>query len=139
MNDLLKAYTSNFKKKSKFKMKYKSKKFDGDSIVIHSKHWKKQGVFHPRLFGKEPIRAASEQLPDKLDYDTRLHRTRYGEYYLCILKPLEILGDNQIRDTNNNNNNGGERIVALDPGVRTFMTSYSPSGQVYHLNSEKEI
>jgi hypothetical protein len=59
MNDLLKAYKTNFavqkKSKTPFKMKYRSKKNESESIVIHAKHWKKAGMFHPKAFGKEPI------------------------------------------------------------------------------------
>jgi hypothetical protein len=72
MNDLLKAYKTNFAKgeEHKFEIRYKSKKQDQESIVIHSKHWKKAGVFYTSFFGNEPIRAA-EPLPEKLDYDSR--------------------------------------------------------------------
>jgi putative transposase len=127
MNDLLKAYKTNFavqkKSKTPFKMKYRSKKNESESIVIHAKHWKKAGMFHPKAFGKEPIRA-SEPLPDKLTYDCRLQRTRLGEFYLCLLMPLEVRGDNQAPSFTNIE----DGIIALDPGVRTFMTGYSPSG-----------
>lgn len=125
MNDLLKAYMTNFSKKNptKFKIKYRSKKNESESIVIHSKHWKKAGVFYPNFFGKEPIRA-SEPLPDKLEYDSRLQRTRLGEFYLCIPKPLEVKGDNQAPKWTRKE----EGILSIDPGVRTFATGYSPSG-----------
>ena len=65
MNDLLKAYDTNFAAQKKgFKIKYRTKKAESESIVIHSKHWK-AGVFYPNTFGTEPIRAA-EPLSDKL-------------------------------------------------------------------------
>lgn len=129
MNDLLKAYKTNFavqKKKGggNFKIKYRSKRSESESIVIHAKHWKKAGVFHPKAFGKEPIRAA-EPLPDQLTYDCRLKKTRLGEFYLCLLMPLELKGDNQAPMFTRGIEEG---IIALDPGVRTFMTGYSPSG-----------
>src|SRR4051812_27082360 len=42
MNDLLKAYDSNFTtKRSQFNMKFQSKKDPLQSIVVHSKHWGK--------------------------------------------------------------------------------------------------
>jgi hypothetical protein len=83
MNDLLKAYQTNFAKRKKqanggnntttttFKIKFRSKKNDSESIVIHSKHWKGAGVFYPTFFGRTPIRA-SEPLPDTLLYDSRI-------------------------------------------------------------------
>ena len=124
MNDLLKAYKTNFSKKNKkkFKIKYRSKKCESESIVIHSKHWKKAGVFHPKSFGTEPIRA-SEPLPDKLYYDCRLQRNRLGEFYLCIPMPLEVRSENQAPQWK-----GNEGIISIDPGIRTFATCYSPSG-----------
>jgi len=74
-------------------------------------------------FGKEPIRG-SEPLPEKLNYDCRLKKTRLGEFYLCLLMPLEIRGENQTPVWNKIE----EGIISLDPGVRTFSTGYSPSG-----------
>jgi hypothetical protein len=94
-----------------------------ESIVIHSKHWKKPGVFYPSSFGTEPIRGA-EPLPNKLEYDCRLQRTRLGEFYLCIPMPLEVRDEKQVPTWSRIE----EGILALDPGVRTFSTSYSPSG-----------
>lgn len=124
MNDLLKAYKTNFAAQRKgFKIRYRSKKAESESIVIHSKHWKKAGVFHPRSFGTDPIRG-SEPLPDKLNYDCRLQRTRLGEFYLCIPMPLEIRSENQAPQWQKIE----DGILALDPGVRTFCTGYSPSG-----------
>ena len=124
MIDLLKAFKTNFAhRKEGFKMKYRSKKSESESVVIHSKHWKKAGVFHPRAFGKDPIKA-SEPLPDKLGYDCRLQRTRLGEFYLCLLMPLEIRSENQAPQWKSNE----DGILSLDPGVRTFSTGYSPSG-----------
>src|SRR5205823_2389016 len=64
-------------------------------------------------------------IPEKLLYDSRLVRTRDGKYYFCVPRILEHRaneGDNQAR--------GIRGIIALDPGVRTFMTGYDPSGKV---------
>ncbi len=115
MNDVLKAYRSNLAKEEKkhFEMKFKSKKAESDSIVIHSKHWKKAGVFHPTFFGKNPIKG-SELLPVKLDYDCRLQRTRLGEFYLCLLSPLKIRGENQSPVWKSKD----EGVISLDPGVQ---------------------
>ncbi|CAG8694434.1 18931_t:CDS:2, partial [Racocetra fulgida] len=101
------------------------KKDESESIVIHSKHWKKAGVFYPRIFGTEPIRGA-EPLPNKLNHDCRLQKTRLGEFFLCIPMPLEIRGENQAPQWTRIE----EGILSLDPGVRTFSTGYSPSGLV---------
>jgi len=128
MNDLLKAYKMNFASmnndsRTKFKLRFKSKKQETDSIVLHSKHWKKSGVFHPTVFGKTPSKVA-ESLPEDLKYNCRLQKTRLGHFYLCLLLPLEIRSENQTPILFNYK----DGIIALDPGVRTFQTGYSPSG-----------
>jgi transposase len=123
MDDLLKAYASGFARKKNdkkaFKLSFRSRKLAfQESIVIHHKHWKhKQGEY---AFLHE-IHSA-EELPDDLCYDSRLVlERRTNAYYLCIPMPLEVKSENQA-PTN-------KRIIALDPGVRTFMTSYDPSGE----------
>ncbi|RHZ53548.1 hypothetical protein Glove_441g69 [Diversispora epigaea] len=47
---------------------------------------------------------------------------RLGEFYLCILQPLKIWAKNQGPTQSN-------AVIALDSGVRTFITGYDPSGQ----------
>lgn len=128
MHDVLKAYNSNFAKGKEhvFQIKFKKKKQPSDSIAILSKHWKGSGILFPRMFGKEPIKGA-EPLPEKLEYDSRLQRNRYGEFYLCIPLPLEIRSESQTPK----HTMLEEGIISLDPGVRTFMTGYSPCGDTY--------
>jgi putative transposase len=124
MNDVLKAYKTNFAAKRKqFKIKFKSRKAPSDSIVIHSKHWKSAGIMHPQAWGKQAL-DAHEALPDNLPYDCRLQRTRLGEFYLCLLSPLKSR-DSQAK----------RRVVSLDPGVRTFQTLYSPDGSVEEIGA----
>ena len=77
----------------------------------------KKGAFYTRSFGKELLHAA-EPLPNTVDYDCKLLHTRIGHFYLVILMPLEMASDNQARIE--------ERVVALDPGMRTFHTVYDP-------------
>ena len=123
MMDVLQAYKTNFAKRKKnpshhFKIKFRSKYAKSQAITIHSKHWKRAGIFHPKSWGKEPLRAA-EPLPDNLIYDTKMIRNRLGEFYLCQILPLEEV-----------THQPEEKIIALDPGVRTFMTGYSPEGTI---------
>lgn len=131
MNDLLKAYATNFAKqrqsgkRHQFTLKYRSRKDETESIVLLHKHYKRPGVFFPshQFFGEQPIKAA-ERLPAQLDYDSRLIRTRLGHFYLCIPQPLEVRPENQGPCRSDDH----AAVVALDPGVRTFMTSYDPRG-----------
>lgn len=125
MVDLLNAYNSNFAKKSKnkdhkFELHYRNKKQPQETIMIRGKLFKK-GIFYTRFWGKEPLRS-SEPLPDTVDYDCKLVHTRLGHYYLVVPMPLVMASDSQARLQ--------DRVVALDPGVRTFHTAYDPSGCV---------
>jgi putative transposase len=70
-------------------------------------------IFH-KFFRKEPIKSA-EELPDKLEYDARLARKRYGHFYLCIPKRLDKY-----------NGPSQNKVIAFDPGMRTFCTGYDP-------------
>ena len=126
MVDLINAYTSNFAKKRKnkehrFELRFRSKKSPQEAIMIRGKCFKKS-IFYPMFFGREALRS-SEPLPETIDYDCKLLHTRLGHYYLCIPMPLEPASDNQARKQ-------PQRVVALDPGVRTFHTAYDPSGVV---------
>jgi hypothetical protein len=84
--------------------------------VIYAKHYKSKEVFFSTFFGKEPIKSA-EQLPDKLEYDARLVRKRYGYFYLCIPKKLD-----------KDNGPLQNKVIVFDPGMRTFYTGYDPDG-----------
>jgi len=123
MCDLLKVYRSNFAKPAaqRFEIKYRSKKAPSQSIlsiVIHCQYCgASRGPYYDAFHG---IKSA-EPLPPKLNYDVRLQRTRLDHYYLCLLEPLAVRAKSQGPAT--------QRIIALDPGVRTFMTGYDPSGR----------
>ncbi|KAK9337071.1 putative transposase DNA-binding domain-containing protein [Lipomyces starkeyi] len=128
MDDLLKAFkagAARYKNDQKvFEIKYRSRRncFQ-ESIVIHSKHWKRRRgkfAFLRRLnSGKK-----GETLPDTLPHDSRLVRERLtGHFYLCVPGPLDVVEGHA----------GFGRVVSLDPGVRTFMTGYSPDGEVIEL------
>jgi putative transposase len=123
IRDLIKALRINKKKGEIFDMKFRSRKAPQESIVIHSKHW--QAKRGPYFDLKQSLRSR-EKLPQDLVYDSRLIRTKLGEYYLCVLKPVGHGGESQAPMQTNDFRN----ITALDPGVRTFMTGYSPQGLV---------
>jgi len=119
MNDLLKGYSSNFASNKKFNMKFRSKKDHQQSITILSKHWSRSRGEYAFL---HKIKSA-EVLPEKLEYDSRLVINRLGKFYICIPQPLNIRTENQGPTQSE------DAVIALDPGVRTFMTGYDPSGQ----------
>jgi putative transposase len=116
LNDVVNAYKSNLAKENNknFVIGFKKKKAPSDSIAIHAKNYKLKKIIFPRVFGKEPIKSA-EQLPDKLEYDARLVRKRLGHFYLCIPKKLDKY-----------NGPSQNKVIAFDPGMRTFCTGYDP-------------
>jgi putative transposase len=123
LNDVVKAYTSNLAKKNNnnFTIHFKKKKAPSDSIAIYVNNYKSKGVIFPTFFGEEPIKSA-EELPDKLEYDARLVRKRYGYFYLRIPKKLDKY-----------NGPSQNKVIAFDPGMRTFCTGYSPDGIIVEI------
>ncbi len=121
LRDLLKNIKSNKAKGGFFKIKYKSKKLNIDSINVLSKKWNKKG-FYSEIFSKTKIKcnkSDNDLIPEKLMYTSRLIKDRINNYYLTIPQPLEI-SDNQAND----------KIIFIDPGQSTFITGYDPSGHV---------
>jgi len=116
MLDLLKGYKTSFAKGKKFKISFKSKKEKKDSIVIHKKHWKhKRGDY---AFVKNMLFA--EKLPE-INHDMRLTVDKLNRYWICIPIELEIRSENQ-RPIN--------KVVSIDPGVRSFSTTYDHDGMI---------
>lgn len=135
MNDLLLAYKSNFAKQRKdpshrFEVGYRSRKAPQQSIYIRARSYNSNNglPYGQKLFGSLPLPTSKESLPHHLDHDARLIRTRLGHYYLAIPMPLEREDDNQVLP-----NHQEDRIIALDPGVRTFQTGYDPSGFIVEV------
>jgi hypothetical protein len=60
-----------------------------------------------------------------LFYDARLLKTKIGQYYLCIPKPLETRSGNQAPVFNEIEKSISIGIVALDP-----QTCFDPSGLI---------
>lgn len=114
-----------------FSMKYRTKKDKEQSIVIDTSGWRPAtpgfvSIFPRLLGGTMPWkdRSASSILKDR-NKDCRLTMDSLGHFYLCIpIERDELGGDSQAASA------GAPRmsVVALDPGVRTFQTFYSPSG-----------
>jgi putative transposase len=94
---------------AKGKPKYRSRKEPRQSCYIPKSAIKTTGIY-PRVSGKG-LRY-SESLPE-ISMDSRLV-TQYGDWYLSVPHKVKLsVPENQ------------RRIVALDPGVRTFQTFYS--------------
>ena len=93
-------------------VKYRSRKAQRDSIFIPKSAVRKQSVY-VTILGESL--APREAFPPVM-YDCRLI-CQTGEYYLCVPydKPRRLPENQRQKD------------VALDPGVRTFATWYSPA------------
>lgn len=132
MNDVLKAYKTCFSQLKAglidhFEVNFRSKKCRSQSIVLHHKYYK-NGTFHTSLFGKDPLRA-SEPLPVSLGYDSRLvWHSKLDHFYLCVPKTIPKRSENQAPKE--------RHIVALDPGVRTFQTTFSTCDTVTEWGSK---
>ncbi len=90
---------------------FKSKRTPSDSIFIPKAAISENGVYHTKL-GKLRL---SERLPENIK-DSRLVKEG-THYYLCVSYSVTT----QKRKPNG-------RVVALDPGVRTFLTYFHEHG-----------
>lgn len=105
----VKAAKKRFKKDGQIrKCKFRSRKDTKQSIFVPKSAIKDCGVYHS-ILGKCLLK---EALPSGFS-DGRL-TLAYDEYYLVVSEEMQpVKSDNQ------------GRLVALDPGVRTFMTFFS--------------
>jgi len=151
MRDVLKAHDSNFAKRQKdvthtFEIHYRSKKRGSpDSISLLGKHVKISPVdgreifIFPTMFGDAPL-ICCEPLPIcPMPYDLRLIREHTGKWYLSVPLPL-IHVYPEIRPLAAINPvNPEPKVVALDPGVRTFLTGYSPEGELFEVGTAEDM
>lgn len=141
--------TSNKKRKSgsakQPKFKFRSLKAPQQSVTLPCQDWgsnphKSNTLGIGNLGNKNHIQAfsASEdrQIPDKTIYDSKLTRTRQGKYYLCLpfRKPHVFERTEGIELLTQRKTLRG--IICLDPGVRTFLTGYDPSGLIYQWGNK---
>lgn len=125
LRDLLKNIKSNLEKKIKFQIKFKSKKdmkYHTESVSVLNKHWNKKNNFYSSIFSPKNMKQKREKLPKILKYDSRLLRTPLNEYFISIPEPLQVVNENQVH----------KRMIFIDPGQKTFLTGYDPSGKVVH-------
>jgi len=74
---------------------------------------------------------AGKELQLTISHDSRLVRTPLGEYFFCY--PLERPASAHVTTSTN------LRVVAGDPGVRTFNTFYDPDGYVVEIGAGDNI
>ena len=109
----------------KFALGYRRRKdATQESFVVAKKFYLTTRGPWWELFGAGKMRAA-EPLPAALQFDARLTRSRLGHYHLCMPVPATVaLGSENQAPADHHG------VIALDPGVRTFMTGYDADGGV---------
>lgn len=101
------------------KFKFRSKKDRQESFEVRGRDMvRKSGDFSFVALSKLK---ASEKLPDAVETSVRFVRDRLGRYYLIIPRQTAKKSENQAPQK-------PESIVSLDPGVRTFQTTYDATG-----------
>jgi putative transposase len=131
MADVVKAIQSNFAaKRERFDLKFRSRRDECQSISVLKKHWNHARGVYSQVLNSRRLRSA-EKLPDVLECDSRLIRTRLGHYYLCLPMELKVSGAENQGAAVTVQTACVDGIISLDPGIRTFMTGYDASGQAW--------
>jgi putative transposase len=118
----------------KFEVKFKSpKKMAQQCITINARDWGRgrTSIYHG-LFDSGRALRASEPLPREMEHEFKIVRTRLGRYYLCVPTDLETRGESQAPSSADD---VGAECVFIDPGVRTFLTTFDLSGRVHEFGT----
>jgi putative transposase len=103
----------------KASFKFRSKKDPQESFEVRGRDMiRDAGMF---AFLNLAKLKSSETLPVKVDCAVRFIRDRLGRYFLIVPHEVAKKSENQAPQQ-------PESIVSLDPGVRTFQTTYDASG-----------
>lgn len=137
--------------KHRFDMSFRARKDPTECITIPSQDWaRKSGVFASILSPKVLRAARGQVLPDTIDYVFNIVRdTRHDHYYLCLPMPVDVI--KEPPSTGPLSAIDGDRaapvsgpaagVIALDPGVRTFLAGYTDSGTAVEIGrgSDKRL
>ena len=124
MVDLYNAFVTNLKKKQKnpshvFDLKFRSRK--GVQVIKIPGSKIKDGYMFKRFCGEEKLKGFEDW--SSFMGEVVIQKDRIGNFYACVTEQSEIKPP-PIQYCNN------LRIVALDPGVRTFNTAVDYNGVV---------
>ena len=103
------------------KFKFRSKRDPQQSFEVRARDMKRVAG----QFAWLNIRswAGAEHIPKEVEAAVRFIRDRFGNYYIAIPRQVARRDENQAPRSQ-------ESIIALDPGVRTFQTTYDVNGLV---------
>lgn len=85
-----------------------------------------------KKFGRLPVALSQRKfLKDKYKHEIKIHKDKYGDYYMIIIDELDVKRfENQEASTPNS-----PRIISIDPGVRTRHALYSNTGFAMEVGS----
>lgn len=141
MKELAQSYTTNFKikktnPKHNFELKFKSKK-DDQCLSIDKEDLKRVNitdgefsVFPTFLKSKILMNIKRNKLPSSIDYECKLLLNRLGKITLVIVY-YEPACDNQTSFKS--------EWCAIDPGIRTLYTLYSPTPNVAYEIAKNDV
>ena len=115
--------------KQGFKMSYKTRKDPRQSCYITKRALKHDGIYHT-IAGN--LKISESSLLNNEYRDLRLIR-EYDRWYITV--PLN-LGDTRLPRSENQ---GMGDVVALDPGIRSFLTYFSENGYFGHICCEYDV
>lgn len=120
LKEFIQNLTTELGKGKRFHLKFKSRNDRTAAIPVLKKHWKNGVWFQRSLKGR--LKTTEGSLIELVS-DSKVVKTRYGTYSLCHVYErcdpviLELLSNS----------------IALDPGIRTFVTGYDPSGEIIEV------
>ena len=109
-----------------FHLRFRTAHDPVQSIYVHSINWNhvRPSSRYASIFSTKRLRGGKEYrrlLRGGLPHDSRLVRDQKHRYFLCVPfdRPVQPRPASSI-----------DRVVAIDPGVRTFLTTYDQDGAV---------
>lgn len=128
-----KAKAANPEAKCTATWKFRSRRDPQQTLVIRHRDWGKKRGAYSGIFGAEVLKRASsdaQALPPKMEADFRLLYTRLGHVFVVVPLRMAPASESQAPPAHL------QSVVALDPGVRTFQTTYEADGLVTEWGAE---
>jgi len=112
-------FTTNLNSGHRFKMTFKNKNQSQSIDIRRERQFNAKTNKSKYKFLSDIER--TENLPE-LEHDIKIHKDIFEDFYLLV--PVKL---------NRSESQTPNRIISLDPGIRTFFTGYTHDGYVYHL------